>query len=72
MPERSLPMRQQGTLARWLLLLKEYIAALFLWRPKTVLGYLVAVAVAGIVLALALIVGVKFHLLHRIQLGLRG
>ena len=72
MPERSLPMRQQGTLARWLLLLKEYIAALFLWRPKTVLGYLVVVAVAGIVLALALIVGVKFHLLHRIQLGLRG
>ena len=72
MPERSLPMRQQGTLARWLLLLKQYIAALFLWRPKTVLGYLVVVAVAGIVLALALIVGVKFHLLHRIQLGLRG
>jgi hypothetical protein len=36
-----------------------------LWRPRTVLEYLLLVAVFGILLALATILGVELHLAHR-------
>ncbi|MBO0701774.1 MAG: hypothetical protein J2P38_02500 [Candidatus Dormibacteraeota bacterium] len=42
------------------------------WRPVTLLDHLVAVAVVGIVVALALIVGVKFHILHQVWTALFG
>jgi hypothetical protein len=36
-----------------------------LWRPRTVLEYLLIVAVLGILLALVMILGVELHLVHR-------
>jgi hypothetical protein len=36
------------------------------WRPATLLDYLLVVAVLGILIALALIVGLELHLLHRL------
>lgn len=66
MPERRLLTREQRLLDRWLSLLSRLFAQLLCWRPATLLGYLVAVALVGILLAVALIVGVKFHLLHRL------
>ncbi len=35
------------------------------WRPRTVLEYLLVVAVLGILLALVIILGVELHLAHR-------
>ena len=65
-PERLLT-RERRRLERWLSLLVAFLADLLSWRPTTLLGYLFAVAVVGILLALALIVGVKFHILHRLR-----
>lgn len=43
--------------------LNRTVSQLLGWRPQTLLDLLLAVAVAGIVVALALIVGAHFHLL---------
>ena len=51
----------------WVRLLYVDVTELLRWRPTTVLGYLIAVAVVSIVLALALIFGVRFHILHRLR-----
>ncbi len=67
MLERRLKVHERRLMGRCLRLLKEFLAALLGWRPATLLGYLVAVAVAGIVLALALILGITFHALHLLR-----
>lgn len=36
------------------------------WRPHTVLEYLLAVAVFGILIAAVVILGVQLHLVHRL------
>ena len=41
------------------------IQTALLWRPRTVLEHLIVVAVLGILLALAMILAVTLHLLHR-------
>ena len=58
---------QAGTrVEAWARLLYALLTGLLSWRPTTLLAYLVAVAVAGILVAVALIFGVRFHLLHRL------
>lgn len=37
-----------------------------LWRPRTLLDYLLLVALLGILVAAILIVGVRLHLVHRL------
>ena len=66
MPIRTLPAAARHLIERWLQLLSRLFTELLNRRPATLLGYLVAVAVAGILIALALIVTVTFHLLHRL------
>lgn len=51
----------------WVRLRYVDVTELLSWRPTTLLGYLVAVAVVSILLALALIFGVRFHILHRLR-----
>jgi hypothetical protein len=43
----------------------DVVQTALLWRPRTVLEYLILVAVFGILLALATILGVELHLAHR-------
>lgn len=44
----------------------DVVQTALLWRPRTVLEYLLAVAVLGILLALVIILGVELHLAHRL------
>lgn len=67
MPERRVLRREQARLAQWARMLYESLFELLSWRPTTLLGYLVAVSLVSILLALALIFGVRFHILHRLR-----
>lgn len=42
------------------------IQAALRWRPRTLLEYLLVVALLGILVAVTLIIGVELHLVHRL------